>query len=412
MASNSNSIIIPKFDGGDYEYWSVQMKTLLIKKGYWDIMVASYIELTYWIALSVDAKKETKENERQNSMALSFIQETLDRSIFPRISACVLAQEAWAVLREGYQGSLKLKEVKLQTLRREFENMKQEEETVEDYYVRVKAIVNKMATLREKIEKEVFIKKVLRTLIETFDHAALIIEETKDLSSLEIDNLIGSLTSHEERMMKRTKARISNRDEQAFSIKENEGQGRGQGRGARGRGRTERGGRRGSFGRGRGREKNSKSEPYSSSRRRHSRRGIDRGKDKRNMQCFYCNRFGHFEYECRTKQPNEGNATNYGEEEHSYGEEQLFLSMIDCEKLGEEAWLLDSGCSKHMIDEKSLLSAVDYSYKSNMWLGNEKRLEILVKREMQVPTRQGTMKVKNIYYTPNLKQSLLSLAKC
>ena len=44
-------------------------------------------------------------------------------------------------------------------------------------------MVNKMATLGEKIEKEVMIKKVLRTLIEKFDHVALIIEETKDLSS-------------------------------------------------------------------------------------------------------------------------------------------------------------------------------------------------------------------------------------
>ena len=103
--------------------------------------------------------------------------------------------------------------------------------------MRVKAIVNKMATLGEKTKKEVVIKKVLRTLIEKFDHATLIIKETKDLSTMEIDNLISSLTSHEERMSKRTKVEASNNDEQAFSIKENEGQGRGQGRGARGRGR-------------------------------------------------------------------------------------------------------------------------------------------------------------------------------
>ena len=135
-----------------------------------------------------------------------------------------------------------MKEVKLQTLRREFENMKQEEkETAGDYCVRVKAIVNKMGTLGEKVEKEVVIKKVLRTLTEKFDHVALIIEKTKDLSSLEIDNLIGSLTSHDERMTKRTKVGISNNNEQAFSIKENEGQGRGQGRCARGRGRIRRG---------------------------------------------------------------------------------------------------------------------------------------------------------------------------
>ena len=70
------------------------------------------------------------------------------------------------------------------------------------------------------------INKVLRTLIEKYDHVALITEETKDLSTIEIDNLIGSLTSHEERVLKRVRGGISNSDEQAFSIKENENQGR------------------------------------------------------------------------------------------------------------------------------------------------------------------------------------------
>ena len=62
-----------------------------------------------------------------------------------------------------------------------------------------------------------------------------------------------------------------------------------------------------------------------------------------------------------------------------------------------------------MIGEKSLLSAIDYSYKSSVRLGNEKRLEIVGKGEMQVPTKKGTMKVKDIYCTPNLKHSLLSI---
>ena len=89
MASNSNLITIPKFDGGDYEYWSVQMKTLLIRKGYWDIVAVGYSNPADWTALSVDVKKEVKENERQNSMILSFIQVALDKSIFSKLSTCV-----------------------------------------------------------------------------------------------------------------------------------------------------------------------------------------------------------------------------------------------------------------------------------------------------------------------------------
>ena len=63
--------------------------------------------------------------------------------------------------------------------------------------------MTKMATLREK--KELVIKKVLRILIEMYDTTTLIIEETKYLSTMEIINLIGSLKSHEERVLKREK---------------------------------------------------------------------------------------------------------------------------------------------------------------------------------------------------------------
>ena len=58
-----------------------------------------------------------------------------------------------------------------------------------------------MATLGEKIEKENVIKKVLRTLIEKYDIITLIIEETKYLSTMDIDHLISSLTSYEKRVL-------------------------------------------------------------------------------------------------------------------------------------------------------------------------------------------------------------------
>lgn len=64
-------------------------------------------------------------------------------------------------------------------------------------------MVNKMATLGENIDQEMIIKKVLQILIENFDSTTLLIEETKDLSKMDLDLLIGTLTSHEERITKR-----------------------------------------------------------------------------------------------------------------------------------------------------------------------------------------------------------------
>ena len=125
----------------------------------------------------------------------------MDKSIFPRIASCTIAKDAWKALKDGYQGSNKVKQVRIQTLKRDFENLKmKDDEKVVDYCVRVQTCVNKMKTLGEEIENEVVVKKVLRSLLSKWNSVAIIIEESKDLATLSYDQLVGSLMSHEERL--------------------------------------------------------------------------------------------------------------------------------------------------------------------------------------------------------------------
>ena len=152
-----------------------------------------------------------------------------------------------------------------------------------------------MATLGETVSNEVLIKKVLRSLTHRWNHVAIIMEESKDLTKLQFDELVGSLMSHEERLkdtfegVKKAFSSklqiIKNEDARSSSTKRNQGQGKWQSQNySRGRGRG------GSSGRG-------------------SFKGRSRGRfDKRNVQCYYCNRYGHFERECRLK---EGKNANY-----------------------------------------------------------------------------------------------------
>lgn len=58
----------------------------------------------------------------------------------------------------------------------------QEAESISDYCVRVKDVVNKMATLGETVSNEVLIKKVLRSLTPRWNNVAIILEESKDLT--------------------------------------------------------------------------------------------------------------------------------------------------------------------------------------------------------------------------------------
>ena len=60
--------------------------------------------------------------------------------------------EARDILKEEFHGSEKVRIVKLQTLRRELENIKMKDsETAKNYYARIKEIVNQMRAYGETI---------------------------------------------------------------------------------------------------------------------------------------------------------------------------------------------------------------------------------------------------------------------
>lgn len=63
--------------------------------------------------------------------------------------------------------------------------------------------------------------------------------------------------------------------------------------------------------------------------------------EKRNIQCYHCKKYGHFERECRLKVGNEGKKTNYVKENEA-AIRNLFLSYNKANKNLEETWILDS----------------------------------------------------------------------
>lgn len=91
-----------------------------------------------------------------------------------------------------------------------------------------------MENLGEQLYKVVVIKKVLRILTSKWNQIVIIIEETKDMSTLKIDQLICSLMSHEERLKETT---IGGNEGKVFTSKEanvnysGQAKGNGQGRG-------------------------------------------------------------------------------------------------------------------------------------------------------------------------------------
>ncbi|XP_021755931.1 uncharacterized protein LOC110721111 [Chenopodium quinoa] len=156
-------------------------------------------------SLSDAQRKRLEEEMMKDAKALYLIQNAVKDTIFPRIMRANTAKEAWEILQQEFQGDSKVRSIKLQSLRRDFENLRiKDNDLVKDYFSRIIEIVNQMKSYGEEISDEKIVKKILVSLNDKFDNIVTIIEETKDLSNITVEQLMGSLESHEQRKIRQS----------------------------------------------------------------------------------------------------------------------------------------------------------------------------------------------------------------
>ena len=116
---------------------------------------------------------------------------------FHRILHVKTSKKKWTILKTTYEGTKKVKDTKLQMLTTQFEEVKMSNnESFDSFYGRLNKIVIAKLNLREKIEDAKVVRKILRSLPESFQAKVTVIEENKDLNEIKIQELIGSLQTY------------------------------------------------------------------------------------------------------------------------------------------------------------------------------------------------------------------------
>ena len=131
---------------------------------------------------------------------MSCIQSAITDTIFTRIMAYETANEAWDNLKEGFQGNDKTKQMQVINLRREFEVLKMEEdEIVRQYTDKLRKVVNQIKLLGEELTDKRIVEKVLVSLPEKFESKISLLEDSRDLTSMSLTELVNALQALEQR---------------------------------------------------------------------------------------------------------------------------------------------------------------------------------------------------------------------
>ena len=132
-----------------------------------------------------------------NSKVLNAIFYDVSPDEFHRISHITIAKETWEILETTYEGTKKVTDIKLQMLSTRFEELKMsEDESFNSFYSKLNEVVVSKFNLREKTKDSKIVRKILRSLLESFRVKVTTIEESKDLDDIKVQELIGSLQTY------------------------------------------------------------------------------------------------------------------------------------------------------------------------------------------------------------------------
>ncbi|GAV63839.1 UBN2 domain-containing protein, partial [Cephalotus follicularis] len=122
-------------------------------------------------------------------------------SEFNRVSSLDFAKEMWDRLMITYEGTNKVKYTKINRLVHDYELFTMlENENISRMYACFNDIINALKGLGKVYTNHELVSKILRCLPKSWEPKVTAIEEAKDLSTLWLEDLLGSLMTHELRM--------------------------------------------------------------------------------------------------------------------------------------------------------------------------------------------------------------------
>ncbi|KAG8650828.1 hypothetical protein MANES_07G075728v8 [Manihot esculenta] len=195
VTQKGQSIVrLPFFDGNDFLYWKIRIYYFLKLEGVdlWDIVEND----PFFPARVIDGNQEQKpksewsELEKRrvalNDKAIHILFCALSRSEYNKVCMKSTAKKIWDALVVTHEGTNQVKEYKMESLIYQYELFKMKsDETISQMYDRFIAIIGGMKSLGKTFTNEELLPKVTS------------LKDAKDLSKVQLDELLGNLIDYE-----------------------------------------------------------------------------------------------------------------------------------------------------------------------------------------------------------------------
>ncbi|GJV36056.1 zf-CCHC domain-containing protein [Tanacetum coccineum] len=141
---------------------------------------------------------DLKKNLAKNNEAKMVLYNALPKKEYERIFMCKTAKDIWQSLLITHQGNSQVKDNKIDLLVQQYKQFTiLEEESIDIGFARFNTIITSLKALDEGFSSKNYVRKFLMALHPKWRAKVMAIEESKDFSSLDLDELIGNLKVHE-----------------------------------------------------------------------------------------------------------------------------------------------------------------------------------------------------------------------
>ncbi|GJV24706.1 zf-CCHC domain-containing protein [Tanacetum coccineum] len=141
---------------------------------------------------------DLKRRLAKNNEAKMVIYNALPRKEYERIFLCNTEKNIWKTLLITHQGNNQVKDNKIDLLVQQYKKFViSEDGSIDSAFARINTIITSLKALDKGYSSKNYVRKFLRALHPKWRAKVTAIEESKDLTSLSLDELIGNLKVHE-----------------------------------------------------------------------------------------------------------------------------------------------------------------------------------------------------------------------